>query len=124
MGLPWIRLDTSMFDHPKLLDLAEENAHRAIVLHVAAMAYSGKHGTDGYVPKAALRVLGGRQSDVTQLLKAELWRVDASGWRIHGWAEYQLSDDDSKARAARARKGGCIRNHGRDCGCWQRDDLP
>lgn len=119
MALPWIRLDTSTFDHPKMLDLIEDKRYQAIVLHLAAMAYAGKHGTDGHISKPVLRILPGRQADVTALVKAGVWHPDSAGWRIHGWDEYQVSDDEAKSRRQRAKKGGCIKNHGPDCGCWQ-----
>ena len=35
MGLPWIRLDTSTFDHPKILELVESKQHRAVVVHLS-----------------------------------------------------------------------------------------
>ena len=109
MGLPWIRLDTSTFSHPKLLDLSENNAHRAIVLHLSAMCYAGLHGTDGYIPRSALRTLGGRVSDAEALVKVELWNVDADGWSVHGWDEYQVSDEESKARKEKARHAAAAR---------------
>ncbi len=102
MGLPWIRLDTSIFDHPKLLELFEQKAYQAVVVHLAAMTYSGKHGTDGYVPRAALPLLQGRPADADRLVKAELWRVDARGWLIHGWDERQVSDAEARARREKA----------------------
>ncbi|OZC80229.1 hypothetical protein CH274_13420 [Rhodococcus sp. 06-418-5] len=118
-GLPWIRLDTDTFSHPKILEMLSEKKHQAVVLHLAAMCYAGKHGTGGHIPKVALRVLPGRAMDVTDLVKAELWHIDAAGWRIHGWEEYQLDDEERQKRRQRARKGGCIKNHGINCGCWK-----
>jgi hypothetical protein len=55
MGLPWIRLDTSMVDNPKVLGLlTETTGHRAAFVWVCCMAYAGKHGTDGFIPREAL----------------------------------------------------------------------
>lgn len=118
MGLPWIRLDTAIADHPKMLDLVSEKAFQAVSAHLLAMTYAGKHGTDGLIPKAALPFIHARKTDADKLVRVGLWREVAGGWEIHGWDEYQLSDDESKARKARAKKGGCMKNHGPDCGCW------
>lgn len=106
MGLPWIRLDTSTFDHPKLLSLMDNEEHRAIVVHLAAMTYSGKHGLDGYVPRYALRVLGGRQKDADTLLEVGLWVPAPSGWDINGWREYQFSSHEEEERRRRLSERG------------------
>ena len=42
MGLPWIRLDTAIADHPKMLDLADSKAFQAMATHLLAMTYAGK----------------------------------------------------------------------------------
>lgn len=119
-GLPWIRLDTDTFSNPKVLELLAEKRYRAVVLHLDAMTYVGKHGTGGHIPKIALRLLAPHQAaDITDLVKAELWHIDAAGWRIHGWGEYQLDDEERQMKRQRARKGGCIKNHGPECGCWR-----
>lgn len=118
VGLQWIRLDTTTFDHPKLLELAEEKQYRAIVTHLSGMTYTGKHGLDGWIPRSAMRVIGGQTSDAKKLIEVGLWHEVAGGWAINGWDEYQVSDEESKTRKQRAKKGGCIKNHGIDCGCW------
>jgi hypothetical protein len=109
MGLPWIRLDTSTFDHPKILDLTEDKQYKAVVVHLTAMTYSGKHGLAGYVPRSALRVLGATTVDVNRLVAVGLWNVCGDGWEINGWKEYQLSGDEQEARrqrlSDRGRKG-------------------
>lgn len=119
MGLPWIRLDTSLADHPKVLELVDSGQYRAAFAGVMAMTYSGKHGTDGFIPKGALPFIHARKADADKLVEVGMWDVAAGGWEIHGWDEYQLSDEESKARKQRAKKGGCIKNHGIDCGCWR-----
>jgi len=120
--LPWIRLDTAMFDNPKVLDLTEDGDHRAVVLHLTSMCFAGAHGTSGHVPRNVLRRLGGTRADAVKLVKAGLWEMDADGYRIHDWDEYQMSDQESKGRRMRAKKGGCVKNHGPACGCWQYEE--
>lgn len=107
MGLPWIRLDTSTFDHPKILELMDAKQFRAIVVHLAGMAYSGKHGLDGFIPKAALRVIGGTPADAERLIMADLWIPhDRAGWDVHGWREYQFSSEEHEARKQRLSERG------------------
>lgn len=112
MGLQWIRLDTSTFDHPKMLYLSEDKQYRAIVTHLAAMTYTGKHGLDGFIPRTALRVIGGLPTDAKKLVEVGLWHIAEGGWSINGWDEYQVSDDEAKARSDKARKAAQKRWHG------------
>ena len=66
MGLPWIRLDTTLADNPKILGLLDErDGHRAAFVWVCCLTYSGKHGTDGFIPKAAMPFVHGRAADFT-----------------------------------------------------------
>jgi hypothetical protein len=109
MGLPWIRLDTSIFDHPKFLGLFADGGHRAVVVHLAAMCYAGKHGTDGFIPRQALLRIEGRPADVARLVAAQLWTEGAGGWDVNGWDEYQISDDDARERKERAKHAAAVR---------------
>ena len=109
MGLAWIRLDTTTFDHPKMLYLAEEKKYRAIVLHLSGMTYTGKHGLDGFIPKAAMRALGGTAADAKSLVEVGLWHYSEGGWVINGWDEYQVSDAAAQERKEKARKAAQTR---------------
>lgn len=109
MPLPWVRLDTTFFDHPKILGLVADNQHRAIVLHLAAMTYAGKHGTDGFIPREALMYLHGRKPDAEQLVRAHLWKENGGGWDINGWDEYQVSDEETQKRRDKAKNAAAAR---------------
>ncbi len=109
MGLPWIRLDTTIADHPKILELVEDKAFQAAFAHVMAMAYCGKHGTDGFISRSALPFIHARKADADRLVKVGLWHEERGGWLINGWDEYQLSDDDAKKRRERAQKAAAAR---------------
>lgn len=109
MGLPWIRLDTTIGDHPKILELIEDKAFQAAFMHVMAMTYCGKHGTDGFVPRSALPFIHGRAVDAKRLVAVGLWEESKGGWLINGWDEYQLSDDAAKKRRERAQKAAAAR---------------
>jgi hypothetical protein len=111
MGLPWIRLDTTIFDHPKFLALFATNDYRAAIVHLGGMAYSGRHGTGGYLPREVLPKIDGRARDAKRLVDEGLWVETTGGWDIKGWDEYQVSDDDAKARRDKARRAADARWH-------------
>jgi hypothetical protein len=111
-GLQWIRIDTSMFENPKFLYLVEDRQYKSVVIHIAAMCYSGRHGLDGYIPKSALRIIGSTVSDATKLVTNGLWNPAPGGWQINGWAEYQPSNEEIKKRSDNARKAASSRWNG------------
>ena len=103
MGLPWVRLDTSMPDNPKILGLlTEKDGHRAAFVWICCLSYAGKHGTDGFIPREAVPRVNARTSDMARLVAAELLTAEAGGWHIHGWDEFQISDADAQKRRERA----------------------
>jgi hypothetical protein len=111
MSLPWIRLDTALPDHPKILALIGHKDGRATAfVYICGMAYSGRHGTDGFIPREALPRINGRQSDADRLCDVGLWKdAGGFGWEINGWDEYQASDQSTKERSERARRAAEIR---------------
>ena len=109
MGLPWIRLDTTLADHPKILELVEDKAFQSAFAAVMAMTYSGKHGTDGFISRSALPFIHARKADADRLVKVGLWHECKGGWLINGWDEFQLSDDAAKQRRERAQKAAAAR---------------
>lgn len=109
MGLPWIRLDTTLADHPKVLELVADKAFQAAFAHLMAMTYSGKHGTDGFISRSTLPFIHARKADADKLAKVGLWDVVAGGWQIHSWDEYQVSDEEAKRRREKAQKAAAAR---------------
>ena len=108
-GLKWIRLETNLFQNPKLLYLQEDKQYRTIVSYVQSMCYSGQHGLAGFIPKAALRVIGATQNDAKRLVAEGLWNPAPGGWQINGWDEYQLSNDEALRRSEKAKKAAAAR---------------
>jgi hypothetical protein len=108
-GLKWIRLETSMFENPKLLYLQEDKQYRTVVAYLQSMCYSGRHGLAGFVPKAALRVIGATAADANRLVTEGLWLPAPGGWSINGWDEYQLSNDEALRRSEKAKKAAAAR---------------
>lgn len=108
-GLKWIRLETTMFENPKLLYLQEDKQFKTIVAYLQGMCYSGRHGLAGFVPKAALRVLGATVADANRLVREGLWRPAPGGWEINGWEDYQLANDEAVRRSEKAKKAAAAR---------------
>lgn len=124
MALPWVRLDTNIASHDKILDLLDDRMGvKAAWMYVCAMGYSGGHGTDGFVPFKALPHIHGTKPLGDLLVKHGLFTPEPRGWRIKNWAQRQELDAIAEGKRAAqrlgARKGNCIKNHGPDCGCWQ-----
>lgn len=108
-GVQWIRLDTTLFENPKFLYLQEDRNHKQIVVHLQAMCYSGRHGLAGYIPKAALRIIGAVPADAAKLVTAGLWSPAPGGWNVNDWDEYQLVDEGAQARKEKAAKAAAKR---------------
>lgn len=121
-NLPWIRLDTNIFQHPKMLYLAEAGEWRAIVLHLKAMTYSAQHDLNGYIPDISLVMLArcsgtcsddgescsgqclrDAQHDAKVLLNVCVWAAQLGGINLHDWEEYQAASEEAKKRSDKAR---------------------
>lgn len=128
MAMPWVRLDTGLPDHPKILALIGAKKTRAALTYVFGLAYAGRHETDGFIPQAALPFLHATTQDARQLVDIRLWHHAEGGYQINDWDEYQPTSEVSNARRESlkkaSRKGGCIKNHGPKCGCWKLDSAP
>ena len=123
-GLPWVRLDTAFPTNFKVLQLAADRHWQALSCYVCSLAWSGEHGTDGYIPPLALPVIHGTPRIADQLVEVMLWQSRNGGWVIPDWADHQPSSEESHRRAHRssigAIKGNCVRWHGAKCGCWRK----
>ena len=110
MGLPWIRLDTSMPDNPKILGLlTEPSGHQAAFVWICCMAYAGKHETAGFIPREAATRVHGRTADFKRLCTVGLLTEGPGGWDINGWDEFQLSDEAAQVRRDKAKKAAAAR---------------
>lgn len=102
MGLPWIRLDTGVIGNPKILQLVAENKHRSGFAYVCALAYSGMHGLDGFIPALTLPFIHATKKDADNLVAVGLFRESPGGWTINGWTDYQATSEESEQRRKRA----------------------
>lgn len=112
MGLPWVRLDTQFSQNPKVLYLVEDKKFKAAFVYVAGLGYSGAHGTDGFIPGAALPLLHATKADAKALVDVGLWLHVPGGWEVNSWNEFQPSNDETQARKQRARDAAMQRWHG------------
>jgi len=124
MSLPWVRLDSNIFTHDKVLNLLQSGAagRSALVVYVFGLSYSGGHSTDGLIEFAVLPVIHGRKKDAELLVDVALWKPHPLGWEVPNWLDRQQSSNRQASIVAARRKGAvkanCIRWHGPDCGCW------
>lgn len=115
MPLPWVRLDTAFPSNPKLLAMvAEKDGHRAGLVYVCSLGYSGAHGTDGFIPREALLFIHARQVDAERLVRHGFWREQPGGWLINGWSEFQESSAETQERRRRAQAAAQARWDGHD----------
>ena len=117
MPLPWVRLDTAFPYNPKLLAmLAEKNGHRAALVYLCSLAYSGAHGTDGFIPREALPFIhcDARSDAPVTLMKHGFWWEQPGGWLINGWDEFQESNPETQSRRKRAQAGAAARWEGHE----------
>jgi hypothetical protein len=126
MGLPWVRLDSNINQHDKVLALlAQRDGFRAFTMYVCALGWSGGQGTDGLIPKSALGVIHGQEKHARMLVDVRLWEYDEAGqgWRIRNYDQRQelsiVSEGKRAAYELGGKKGNCVRWHGPECGCWR-----
>lgn len=127
-GLPWVRLDSNIASHDKILRLLDRRGGKAIAfVYVCSLGYAGGNGTDGLIPFAALPFIHGSKRDAEALVEVGLWEPHPFGWLIHNYAERQQVAATTAAIRAAQRKGAlkanCTRWHGPDCRCWDRPTL-
>ncbi|HET7386871.1 MAG TPA: hypothetical protein VFJ19_09450 [Nocardioidaceae bacterium] len=126
MSLPWVRLDSNIASHDKILSLLDDPSPKkwqAAFSYTCSIGYCGAQGTDGLIPFGALAFVHGTKATAGLLVSHFLWRPDPLGWTVPKFLERQQSQADSQrirnARRVASSKGNCIRWHGEHCGCWQ-----
>lgn len=126
MALPWVRLDSNIHAHDKILALLDDPSRlkwQAFALYVFALGWSGGQETDGRIPRSALKMLHGSVPTARLLVIHRLWIETVDGWEIVNYGtRQQLSDETYSVRKAQViggQKGACVRHHGPECGCWR-----
>jgi hypothetical protein len=110
--MAWAKIDDRLHSHWKVAEAGVE----AMGLWVLALSWSRAQRTNGYVPIAVARKLGGRMATkhTANLVKARLWIEVEGGYSFHDFLNYNPSGEedehnDAKRAAIRseaARKAG------------------
>ena len=126
MALPWVRLDSNIAGHDKILNLVSDPSPKrwqAAASYMFSLGWSGGSGTDGKIPRAALPFIHGTPTTARLLVVYRLWEDVPTGWTIRNFDQRQelliVSESKRAAQRAGALKGNCIRHHGPDCHCWK-----
>lgn len=98
-GLPWFMVHSDVWSHPKMAALPDS----AFRLCVNSWAYATQYGTEGKIPAAALKVLGGTKRTAETLVDAGLWHQNGDGWHIHEYEQHQEGAIRAEERKARDR---------------------
>ena len=99
--MSWLKLDDDFPNHPKILILDDA----AFRLHITALCYCARAGTEGFVSAKAVPRLGSAAL-APQLVEAQLWEPCKGGWMIHDYLDYNLSNARvAEIRALRAEAG-------------------
>lgn len=125
MGLPWVRIDSHIASHDKILNLLSDPSPKrwqASFAYVCSIGWSGDQGTDGFIPKVALPFVHATDNIARLLVKYRLWDEALTGWQIHNYADRQelavVSAAKQESKRMAAEKGNCSRWHGPTC--WQK----
>jgi len=108
-GLPWIRLDTGFPSNPKILTLIADRQRAAAFGYVCALAWSGGHGTDGFIPDLALSQCWLTPDSASSGSRVGLLIPVLGGYQINDWAEYQQSTAETAERSEKAQAAARIR---------------
>jgi len=128
VSLPWVRLDSNIAHHDKVLWLiSQPNGYRAFSVYIFGLGYSGGQGTDGHIPPHALPSIHGTEKLAQMLVESRLWTFHETGdgYRIHNYSDRQelalISESKRAAQRLSARRTNCKRYHGTGCECWKND---
>lgn len=129
MTLPWVRIDTNLPTHDKILALLSDTSTsrwQAAFSYVCSIGWSASAGTDGLLPIGALPMVHGTPRTAALLVKYRLWHTDMNGFQIHNYARYQQLTRTSEEKSELGKRGACARWHGPACwgpdGCSQESD--
>jgi len=114
MPLPWVRLDSSIASHDKILNLLADPSPKkwqAAFSFVCSLGWSGNHGTDGRIPASALPWIHGNKPTADLLVKYLLWVPVTGGYEIPNYAERQQLADAIYTVRQQKSEGGQYGNH-------------
>jgi hypothetical protein len=102
----WAKFDDSFYDHPKIMQVLEEEP-MAMVLFVRAATYCARHLTDGCLRRNVIESLVPLQRDrevqVKALIDAGLLYDHEGRFYIHDYLDYNPSRDETAEKRERDR---------------------
>jgi hypothetical protein len=103
--MAWARIDDGFPLHPKTLQAGPFGAW----LYVCGLCYCNRFLTDGFIPEAAVPVMGltdAPQAAAAALVQVGLWDKVKGGFQVHDYAEHNRSKGEVKdwREKQRARK--------------------
>lgn len=112
--MPWIKLDTGFYTHPKTAELlSAPRGAEAVVALQRIWCWAGEtdspQARDGHIPDAVLRLMGITPGQAQRLADVGYLHRNGTGWHIHGWDDHQgalidrRAKDRERKRAARDR---------------------
>lgn len=114
-ALSWIRADTNVNTHDKILELVGVGSRgkAAGFVYWMSLTYSGGHETDGLIKKAVLPFIHGTSADARLLVEARLWVPVDGGWQIVNYGnrnvvgamQQAIADSLAEGRSASGKKG-------------------
>ncbi|MEE9584754.1 MAG: hypothetical protein V3W51_04655 [Candidatus Brocadiales bacterium] len=111
--MPWIKLEDSFPDHPKVVEVGP----LAAWLYICGLCYCNRYLTDGLIPTTILDRLSGVENIDTKasylaelLVKHGLWEEEGNSYRVHNYLLYQSSKEEvlriKELRTEAGRRGG------------------
>lgn len=120
MGLPWVRLDTSIPTNDKIIELSGrgDRGLAAAFVYVSSLAHAAGQETSGIVKRGALPFLHGKPGHAKLLVEVGLWAElpDGKGWSIVNYGSRNLvgmaAQEAENERSRKARDAANARWHG------------
>lgn len=125
--MPWAKLDDQYFFHPKVIAAGRDPRD----VHLASVGYCAGQLTDGFIPEAALPLIGAMamvdnvHECADRLVEVDLWERVEGGYQVHDYLDYNPSGAQVKAqRKINAQRQAEWREHHRNGGgCYQARDV-
>jgi len=106
--MTWVRIDEHFDEHPKI----ESVGPLATAVYIAGLCYSNRQLTNGFIPRRkALRLVdvsdySDPETEIKKLCATGLWVVEADGYRIHDYHDYQPSKQQVIEQRAKKQAAG------------------
>lgn len=104
-ALSWVRVQSGISRNHKTLELLpQKGGDRALNVFIFGLGYCAEQGNDGFIPQGALGLIHGTPRAAQMLVDVGMWIPVHGGWDVHGYAEYQPTSEEARARSDKARK--------------------